>query len=109
MEEAAGRPLGTEPGVRTAVPLHQEPDLRTAGPPAAVFRRSAPPLRPDPRLPQPPPHRLPSDPQTLPLRQHLDEVGVVELSIHVLVKLQNSLADLRPQGIAGRLTPAPVG
>jgi hypothetical protein len=108
MEKAAGRQLGTEPGVRTAIPLHEESDLRSPRTPAAVLRRPATPFRPDPSLAQPAADRLSPDPKTLPLLQHLDEVGIVELAIDLPVQRQNPLAHFRAQGIWGRPAPAPM-
>jgi hypothetical protein len=109
MEKARGGPLGTEPEMRTAVPLHEESDLRSSWAPAAVPGRPATPFRPDPRLAQPAADRLPPDPKTLPLLQHLDEVGIVELGIDLPVEGQDPFADFRTQGVWGNPAPAPMG
>jgi hypothetical protein len=109
MEKARSGPLGTEPEVRTAVPLHEESDLRPPRTPAAVPGWPATPFRPDPSLTQPAADRLSPDPKTLPLLQHLDEVGIVELRIDLSVQLQNPFAGLRTQGVWGSPAPAPKG
>jgi hypothetical protein len=109
MEKARGGPLGTEPEVRTAVPLHEESDLRSPRTPAAVLGRPATPFRPDPSLTQPAADRLSPDPKTLPLLQHLDEVGIVELRIDLSVQLQNPFAGFPTQGVWGSPAPAPMG
>jgi len=109
MEKARGGPLGTEPEMRTAVPLHEESDLRSPRTPAAVLGWSATPFRPDASLAQPAADRLSPDPKTLPLLQHLDEVGIIELRIDLPVERQNPFADFRTQGVWGSLAPAPMG
>jgi hypothetical protein len=109
MEKARRGPLGAEPEVRTAVPLHEESDLRSARTPAAVLGWPATPFRPDSRLAQPAADRLSPDPKTLPLLRHLDEVGIVELRINLSVERQNPLAGLRTQGVWGSPAPAPMG
>jgi hypothetical protein len=106
MEKAARGSLGTEPVVTTSIPLHEESDLRSPRSPTAVLRRPATPFRPDPSLAQPAADRLSPDPKTLPLLQHLDEVGIVELRIDLPVQRQHPLAYFRSKGIWGR--PAPT-
>ena len=108
MEKARGRPLGTEPEMRTAVPLHEKSDLRSSCAGCGAGRPTTP-FRPDPRLPQPATDRLPPDPKTLPLLQHLDEVGIVELGIDLPVEGDDPFADFRTQGVWGNLAPAPMG
>jgi hypothetical protein len=105
MEEAHGRSLRAEPLMGTAVPLHEEPDLGAAGTAAPVLGRSATPLGTDPGLAQPATDRLPPDPKTFPLLQHLDEVGVVELGVDLSVEHQDAVADLRTPSIGGRTAP----
>jgi len=74
-----------------------------------MLGRSATAFGTDPRFTQPATDRPPSDSQTFSLRQHLDEVGVVELGIRVLVKRQNPLADFRAEGVSSGLASAPMG
>jgi hypothetical protein len=109
MEEAHDGSLGTEPVVGTSVPLHEESDLRSSRTSAAVLGRPAAAFRPDPSLAQPAANRLSPDPKTLPLLQHLDEVGIVELGIDLSVKHQNPFPDLRTKDVWGRPAPTPMG
>jgi hypothetical protein len=109
MKKARGRPLGPEPEVRTAVPLHEKPELGSSRTPAAVLRWPATPFRLDPRLAQPAADRLPPDSQTLPLLQHLDEVCIVELGIDLSMERQNPFPDVRTQRVWGSLPSAPKG
>ena len=60
----------------------------------------------EPGLTQPPAHRLPTDPEILPFRQHLYEVGIIELGITSLVKHQDTVAHLGTVGVMSRLTAA---
>jgi hypothetical protein len=109
MEKARRGPLGTEPVVGTAVPLHEESGLRSPRTPAAVLGWPATPFRPDPSLAQPAADRLSPDPKTLPLLQHLDKVGIVELRINLSVERQNPFADFQTQGVWSSPAPAPMG
>jgi hypothetical protein len=93
MEEAHGGPLRPEPVVGAAVPLHKKPDLRPPRTPAPMLRWSAAPLRPDPRFAEPAADRLPPYPKPLPLLQHLDEVGVVELGVDLSMEPEDPLAN----------------
>jgi hypothetical protein len=108
MEKARGGPLGTEPEVGTAVPLHEEPDLGSSRPPAAVPGWPATPFRPDPRLAQPAADRLSPDPKMFALLQHLDEVGIVELRIDLPMQRQNPFPDFWTEGVWGRPSTAPM-
>jgi hypothetical protein len=109
MEETAGRVIRTEPVVRAAIPLDQQAQDRSAGASLAVERRPASTLGLDPFLSPPAADRFPADPKVLPLSQHFDEVGVVELVVTVLGESQDPLADLWAVGIGGSPTPAPMG
>jgi hypothetical protein len=93
----------------TAVPLHQEPQLRPPRPSAAVFGRSATPLGTDPGLAEPAADRFSPDPEPLPFLQHLDEVGVVELGIDFPVEGQDPLAELGTSGVGGFSASVPMG
>ena len=74
-----------------------------------MLGRPATPFRPDPRLAQPAADRLSPDPKTLPLLQHLDEVGIVELRINLSVERQNPLANFLTQGVWGSPASASMG
>jgi len=74
-----------------------------------MLGRPATPFRPDPRLAQPTADRLSPDPNTFPLLQHLDEVGIVELGIDLAVERQNPLPDFRTQGVWGSPASATMG
>jgi hypothetical protein len=108
MEKACGGPLRPKPEVRTAVPLHEEPHLRSARPAAAVPGWPATPFRPDPCLAQPATDRLSPDPKMFPFLELLDEVGIVELGIDLPVERQNPFPDVRTEGVRGRPAPAPM-
>jgi hypothetical protein len=105
MEEADGRPIVAEPAVGTAVPLHEESELRPPRPAASMLGRTAAPFRTDPGLAQPAANRLPADPEAFPPLQHLDEVGVVELGVDLPVKDQDPLAELGTSGVWGSTPP----
>jgi hypothetical protein len=74
-----------------------------------MLRRPAATLGLDPRLAAPSPHGLPADLEALSFRQHLREVGVVEVGIVILVKAQDPVSQLSTEGIASWLTAALVG
>lgn len=59
-------------------------------------------------LAQPAADHLSPDPKALPLLQHLDEVGIVELRIDLSEKRQNPFPDLRTQGVWSSPAPAPM-
>jgi hypothetical protein len=109
MEKACGGPLRPKPEVGTAVPLHEEPHLRSARPPAAVLRWPATSFRPDPRLAQPEADRLSPDPKMFTLLEHLDEVGIVELGIDLSVERQNPFPDFRTEGVRSSSAPSAMG
>jgi hypothetical protein len=109
MEKACGGPLRPKPEMGTAVPLHEEPQLRSARPPAAVLRWPATSFRPDPRLAQPEADRLSPDPKMLALLEHLDKVGIVELGVDLSVERQNPFSDFRTKGIWGHPAPPAMG
>jgi hypothetical protein len=48
----------------------------------------------DPRLAAPSAHGLPADLETLSFRQHLREVGVVEVGVAIFVKAQDAVSQL---------------
>ena len=63
----------------------------------------------DAGLTQPAPDRLAADPELFPFRQHLHEMGIIELGIPFLVKPQDTVAHLGTVGVVIPLSPSPMG
>jgi hypothetical protein len=74
-----------------------------------VLGRTAPAFRLDPGFPQPAADRLPADPKPFALFQHLDEVGVIELSVDISMKDKDPLADLGTPSIGGPSSSTAMG
>jgi hypothetical protein len=108
MKKRAGGPLVSEPEMGAAVPLHEKPQLRASRTATAVAGRAAVALGRYPGLTKPAAGCLAADPQPL-LREHLDEVGIVELGVTLLMKPQDLFPDLRVEGVMSRLSPVPMG
>jgi hypothetical protein len=71
--------------------------------------RAASSLSGDPGLTQPAADRLPADPDLFPFRQHLHEMGIIELRVAILVKPQDTVMHLGTVGVVSPLAPSPMG
>ena len=107
--QAAGWLVGTEPMMGTSVPLHHHSGLFFSGTSTSVDRRAPASLGGHARLPPYFPDRFPTEIDVFTFFEDFCEMNVVELTVMLLVQLNDSLAYLYRHSCQRHSSPAAMG